>query len=43
LNGARFPVADADAVIAMLKLAAGDMADDEFIAWVRANVCVAMD
>jgi death-on-curing protein len=43
LNGARFPVADADAVIAMLKLAAGDMTDDEFIAWVRANVRVPMD
>jgi death on curing protein len=37
LNGALFPVSDADAVIAILKLAAGDTTDDEFIAWVRSN------
>jgi death on curing protein len=37
LNGLRFPVTDAEAVIAILRLAAGDIADDEFIAWVRAH------
>ena len=37
LNGALFPVSDADAVIAILELAAGDTTDDEFIAWVRSN------
>lgn len=38
LNGALFTVSDADAVIGMLKLAAGDMSDEEFIAWVRSHV-----
>lgn len=37
LNGVRFPVSDADAVVIMLRLAAGDMTDDEFTAWVRAH------
>jgi death on curing protein len=40
LNGATFPVSDADAVIATLKLAAGDSSDEEFIAWVRSNARV---
>ncbi|MGH7041346.1 MAG: type II toxin-antitoxin system death-on-curing family toxin [Acetobacteraceae bacterium] len=35
LNGLRFPVTDADAVVTVLRLAAGDIADGEFIAWVR--------
>jgi death-on-curing protein len=38
LNGLRFPVSDADAVIFTLQMAAGDMDDDGFISWVRANV-----
>ena len=38
LNGLRFPVSDADAVIMTLRLAAGDIAEAEFIAWVRSNV-----
>jgi death-on-curing protein len=37
LNGALFPAGDADAVVAILKLAAGDTTDDEFIAWVRSH------
>jgi death-on-curing protein len=40
LNGARFPVSDADVVIAMLKLAAGDTSDEDFIIWVRSNTCL---
>lgn len=35
LNGCGFPVGDVDAVIHMLKMAGGDIEDDEFIAWVR--------
>ncbi|MDR3539320.1 MAG: type II toxin-antitoxin system death-on-curing family toxin [Acetobacteraceae bacterium] len=35
LNGCRFPVRDAEAVVATLAMAAGETADDEFIAWVR--------
>lgn len=38
LNGGRFPVSDAEAVVTMLALAAGELTDDEFIAWVRSNV-----
>jgi death-on-curing protein len=38
LNGAVFPVSDAEAVVTMLRLAAGELTDDEFIAWVRANM-----
>jgi len=38
LNSLRFPVSDADAVITTLRLAAGDIAEGEFIAWVRSNV-----
>jgi len=37
LNGARFPVTDAAAVIATLRLAAGDITDTDFTAWVRAH------
>lgn len=38
LNGLRFPVSDADAVIMTLRLAAGDIAEAEFITRVRSNV-----
>jgi len=37
LNGLRFPVSDADAVLTTLRLAAGDIADEDFIAWIRAH------
>ncbi len=37
LNGLRFPVSDADAVITTLRMAAGDLPDTDFIAWVRAH------
>jgi death-on-curing protein len=37
LNGCAFPVSDTDAVVATLAMAAGEMNDDEFIAWVRDN------
>jgi len=37
LNGLRFPVSDADAVIVTLQLAAGDIAEPTFVSWVRAN------
>lgn len=35
LNGVRFPVSDAEAVVMMLAMASGEAQDDEFIAWVR--------
>ncbi len=35
LNGCAFTVGDAEAVVAMLSMAAGEMADDAFTAWVR--------
>ncbi len=38
VNGLRFPVPDAVAVVVMQDLAAGEMTDGEFIAWVRENV-----
>lgn len=37
LNGLRFPVTDADAVITTLRMAAGDITEAEVIAWVRAH------
>lgn len=37
LNGVDFTAADADAVVTMLQMAAGDMLEDEFTAWVRAH------
>ena len=43
LNGALFAASDADAAIAMLKLAAGDTTDEDFTDWVRANVRVPGD
>ncbi len=35
LNGIAFPVSDAEAVVATLGMAAGELDDDAFIAWVR--------
>jgi death-on-curing protein len=40
LNGCLFPVSDAEAVVAMLEMASGDMEDDEFTAWVRLHTKV---
>ena len=37
LNGCRFTVGDAEAVVMMLAMAAGELPDDEFIAWARLN------
>lgn len=37
LNGLRFPVSDAEAAVAVLQLAAGEISDDEFTMWVRQN------
>ena len=38
LNGAGFPISDEDDVVTMLRLAAGELTDDEFIVWVRVNM-----
>jgi death-on-curing protein len=35
LNGCRFPASDAEAVVATLAMAAGEMSDDGFTQWVR--------
>ena len=35
LNGAEFEPPEVDATLTVLRVAAGDMSDDEFIAWVR--------
>jgi death-on-curing protein len=35
LNGRRFAADDAEAVVMMLAMAAGELSDAEFIAWVR--------
>jgi death-on-curing protein len=37
LNGLRFVVSDAEAAVVMLHLAAGEVSDEEFTAWVRQN------
>jgi death-on-curing protein len=37
LNGCRFPVSDAEAVVMMLAMASGEIDDAEFITWVRDN------
>lgn len=37
LNGCGFPVGDAEATVVTLAMAAGEMPDDAFIAWLRAN------
>jgi death-on-curing protein len=41
LNGCQFTVGDAEAVVVMLAMAAGELPDDEFIAWVRLNTVAA--
>ncbi len=38
LNGCRFPVSDAEAVVATLAMASGEIDDAEFIDWVRTNI-----
>jgi death-on-curing protein len=38
INGQRFPVSDAMAVVAMQDLAGNEITDAEFIAWVRENI-----
>lgn len=38
LNGGRFPVSDAEAVVMTLAMASGELTDDEYITWVRENV-----
>ena len=35
LNGVKFPVGDAEAVVMMVAMASGEATDAEFIAWVR--------
>ncbi len=40
LNGCRFPVSDAEAVVVMLAMASGEIDDAEFIDWVRANTVI---
>jgi death-on-curing protein len=34
-NGYEFPASDAEAALSTLRMAAGEMTDDEFVAWVR--------
>ncbi len=41
LNGCRFPVGDAEAVVMTLAMASGEIGDAEFTDWVRTNVDVA--
>jgi death-on-curing protein len=43
LNGAEFEPPEIDATMTVLRLAAGDVTDDEFIGWVRANSCAPRD
>jgi death-on-curing protein len=40
LNGMEFEPSEVDATITMLRLASGDLSDDEFTAWVRNNTRV---
>jgi death-on-curing protein len=37
-NGVEFEPPEVEATMTMLRLASGDVTDDEFIAWVRANM-----
>jgi death on curing protein len=37
LNGLEFEPREVDATVTMLRLAAGDLTDEDFTAWVRAN------
>ena len=41
LNGCVFAVGDAEAVVMMLAMAAGELPDNEFIAWVRLHTAPA--
>jgi death on curing protein len=41
LNGARFEPPEVEATVTMLRLAAGDMSDEEFAGWVRQHAGVA--
>ena len=41
LNGMRFPVSDEDAISVVLRVAGHGMADEAFIAWVRAHAVAA--
>ena len=40
LNGCMFTATDADVVITVLRLAGGDITDDDFVAWVRQHAHV---
>jgi death-on-curing protein len=40
LNGCQFTVGDAEAVVVMLAMAAGELPDDEFTAWVGLNTAL---
>jgi death on curing protein len=40
LNGMEFEPSEVDATITMLRLASGDLSDDEFTAWARNNTRV---
>jgi death-on-curing protein len=40
LNGCNFTAGDADSVVMTLAMAAGELPDDEFIAWVRIHTSV---
>jgi death on curing protein len=37
-NGFVLTASDEDALIAMLNLAAGETSEDDFVAWIRANI-----
>ena len=41
LNGCRFAAGDAEAVVMMLAMAAGELPDNEFTAWVRMHTIAA--
>lgn len=43
LNGLDFIASDAEAVIRTLQMAAGDVSDKEFTAWVRSNISQTSD
>jgi death-on-curing protein len=42
LNGCLLTVDDAEAVVMMLAVAAGELPDDEFVAWVRLHTATAL-
>ena len=43
LNGNRLTSSNADGVIMMLKLAGGEMSEDELVTWLRENVAAVQD